>query len=237
MVALALDVDFTPSGGEFRRLPSEAAANPFGGSLLSYNAAGFAHELVAGEPFAGITRVAIETAKAALSNGARFIEVIAGAFTITATIAGIVQDDASRRRRVYAQDDGTLGFTATGNTLIGCVVGVDGTKAIVACRTADLADGTGCQGNATLADASVTLLVSQLDKILVMTATAARTLTLPPAAQCVGRTYTVVTLGAFAITFDGDAAELVNGAATFAGGATAGSVNRIYSTGLAWVSF
>ncbi len=235
MPVLSRDADLAVTGGDYRRLPAELAANPFGGSLLSFATDGQAHELVAGEPFAGVCTEAVENPGA--TDGARQIGARCGIFTMTVTISGVVQTDAHRRRLVYASDDGTLTFTAAGNTLIGQVIGLDGSKAIVLAATVDQVASNGPKGHEVLADAAATLTVGQLDKLLVITATAGRTLTLPPAANCTGRTFNVVTLGAFAITLDGDAAELVNAAATFAGGATVGSAVRVYSTGTAWVSF
>lgn len=232
---LTNDTDLAVTGGIFSRLPSEISANPFSGSLLSFATDGQAHELIAGEPFAGVCRQSIATADAATADGSRSIDAITGTFIITATVSGVSQTDAHRRRRVYASDDGILTFAAAGNTPIGAVVGVDGAKAIILCQTSELRNH-GPVAHEVLADAAATLTVAQLDKLLVMTPTAGRTLTLPPAANCTGRTYTLVTLAAFALTADGDAAETVNGSATFAGGATAGSVLRLYSTGTAWVS-
>jgi len=234
---LTQNIDLAVTGGDYRRLPSEINANPFDGSLLSYAAAdGQVHELVAGEPFAGVCRMRIPTAEAAAADGARFIEATGGTFVITITLAGVGQDDVVHRRKVFASDDGTFTFTGLGNTEIGSVVGVDAAgRAIVMCITADRRFGV--MGVETLADAAATLTTAQLDKVLQMTPTAGRTLTLPVAADCNGRTFTAVTLAAFAITLDGAGAELVNGSATFASGATAGSVVRVISTGTAWVSF
>lgn len=236
-MALTADFDFAPTGGYYRRLPSEISANPFIGSLLSYAADGFVHELVAGEPFAGIARGSIGTCAVATADGSRFIDAHAGVMVIMGVIAGVAQVDAERRRKVFASDDGTLTFTAAGNTLIGTVVGVEGSKAIILAETAEFVPAANPHGVVVLADAIATLTTAQLDKLLIMTPTAGRTLTLPPAAQATGRGYTITTLGAFAITLDGDAAELVNAAATFAGGATVGSVLRVMSTGTAWVNF
>lgn len=232
---LTIDTDLRIAGGTFMRLPSKQAANPFSGSLLSFDTGGFARRLVAGEPFAGVCRQSIATADAATSDGSRSIEVIQGHFLITATVTGATQADAVRRRNVYASDDGALTLTAAGNTMIGTIVGLDAGKALILCRTAEIRTA-GPVGHEVIADANATLTVAQLDKLLICTPTAGRTLALPPAAQCTGRVYHLVTLAAFALTVDPDLAELVNGAATFAGGATAGSILRIYSTGTAWVS-
>ena len=68
MTALSLDSDIAPTGGQFRRLPSEISANPYAGSLLSFALDGFVRELVAGEPFAGVARTPIETKDAATAD-------------------------------------------------------------------------------------------------------------------------------------------------------------------------
>ncbi len=238
MTALSQNVDLAATGGEYRRLPSEISANPYQGSLLTFAAAdGQVHELVAGEPFAGICRIRIPTADAASADGSRYIEAQAGMFVIEAVIAGIGQDDAVHRRNVYASDDATLTFTPSGNTLIGCVIGVDGTKAIILCKTADIKEGGfGITGIEVLADAAATLTTAQLDKLLVITPTAGRTLTLPAAADCAGRTFTVKTLAAQVVTLDGAGAETIDGAATNVLADAANDVLTIMSDGVKWLS-
>lgn len=233
MTALSVDADLALAGGTFRRLPSEISANPFSGSLLTFAADGYAHELVAGEPFAGVCRGSIATADAATADGSRHIEAISGEFTITATISGVAQDDAYHRREVYASDDATLTFTPTGNTRIGRVIGVDGSKAIILCQTAEVCEGQ-IQGNETLADAAATLTTAQLNKLLVITPTTGRTLTLPPAADAAGKFLTVKNLAAQVLTLDGNAAETIEGAATFVALDAANDVATFYCNGTTW---
>jgi hypothetical protein len=137
MTALSADFDLAVTGGDYRRLPSEAAANPYNGSLLSYAADGYVHELVAGEPFAGVCRVPIDTSDAATADGSRYIEAVGGQFyatvTLTATVANIGQ-------RVFATDDATFTLTqASASTFVGRVVGIESaTKAIILMQTQEL---------------------------------------------------------------------------------------------------
>ena len=88
-----------------------------------------------------------------------------------------------------------------------------------------VAPGPGALGFRDLADANVTLTTADLDKVLRMNNTAARTVNLPPAASCGGRFVTLVKDGtaAFAITLDADGAETIDGATTLA---TVSTANR-----------
>ncbi len=228
-----------PMGGipQLRRLSAEINANPFVGSAISPAADGHSHELLTGEAFQGFAREQIRTAEVATADGERKLEVDAGFFLANLPLTGVAQDDVAHRRVVYASDDNTFNMIGSGSP-VGVVVGVAGTDlGTVMCRTADLQPNGGpFNGFETLADAGATLTTSQLDKVLSITPTAGRTLVLPIAADCTGRCFIIVTLGAFAITADGSGAETVNGTATFAGGATVGSVLRLISTGTAWVS-
>lgn len=137
MTALAVDTDLFVTGGDYRRLPSEISANPYSGSLLSYAADGYVHELVAGEPFAGVCRQSIETADAATSDGSRYIDATGGEFYATVTLSATV---ANIGQRVFATDDATFTFTqASASTYVGRVVGIESsTKAIVLMQTQEL---------------------------------------------------------------------------------------------------
>lgn len=239
MTALSQNVDLAVTGGEYRRLPSEISANPYDGSLLSFAAAdGQVHELVAGEPFAGVCRQRIPTADAATADGSRYIEAIGGMFTITVVISGVGQDDAVHRRNVYASDDATFTFTPSGNTPIGNVIGINAAGlAIVLCRTADVVQGgSGLTGIEVLADAAATLTTAQLDKLLIITPSAGRTLTLPAAADCAGRVYCFKNLAAQVLTIDGAGAETVDGAATSVLMDAANDTLTFMSDGLKWLS-
>jgi hypothetical protein len=218
MPVLTMDADLAPSGGQYRRLPSEISANPFGGSLLSEAADGYVHELVAGEPFAGIARIGIETADAATADGTRYIEAIAGKFQITATLSGVAIDDVAHERRVFASDDATLTFSGVGNTLIGRVIGIDGTKAIIACDT-EPAAGIGSRGTVTkAATGAIALTPNDCDKIILLPSTGAQAVTLPAAADCAGRylTFKKTTADAVAATLTRAGSDTIDGGTTIA---------------------
>lgn len=237
MTATTVDKDRGLTGGQERRLPLQASANPFSGSYMSFASTGYVHELVAGEPFAGICRGAIPTAYSPSADGGSEVEVIAGRFTMMETISGAAIADVYKRRKVYASDDNTLTFTPTGNTFIGVIEAIDaGGKAIIAATTCECLDGPCSAGIEVLADAAATLTTAQLDKLLVMTPTAGRTLTLPLAADCAGRSYTVKTLATQIITLDGAGAETIDGAATNVLVATANFALTIVSDGVKWLS-
>ncbi len=216
MTALTVDADLSPTGGQFRRLPSEISANPFGGSLLSFAIDGYVRELVAGEPFAGIARVGIETAKAATADGSRYIEAITGEFVISAVIANVAQDDAAHGREVYASDDATLTFTPTGNTRIGRVIGVDGTKAIILCNTEHCPSIASNGVRALAATGNVTLTTADLDRVILLPSTGAQAITFPASADCAGHT----------ITFKKTTADAVAATLTPASGTIDGAANN-----------
>lgn len=238
MTALTKEADRCVTGGTLRRLPSAASAAPFAGSLLAISTTGYAAILTAGRPFAGICRTTIPSANAAVAAGDTEIEAICGLFQIAVAISGAAAADALTRRKVYASDDNVFTFTPTGNTYIGEASGYDALadKLIVACRTADAVPTGGfCPlGIETLADAPATLTVAQLDKLLLITPGAGRTLTLPAAASCAGRCFTVKTLAAQVITLDGNASETIDGAATHALVDAINDVITIMSDGTSW---
>jgi hypothetical protein len=137
MTVLSVDADLAVTGGDYRRLPSEISANPYSGSLLSYAADGYVHELVAGEPFAGVCRQAIESADAATADGTRYIDAIGGEFYATVTLSATV---ANIGQRVFATDDATFTLTqASASTYVGRVVGIESaTKAVILMQTQEL---------------------------------------------------------------------------------------------------
>jgi hypothetical protein len=236
MAVLTIDADLAPTGGTFRRLPSEVSANPYSGSLLSYAVDGYVRELVAGEPFAGIARSAIETADAATADGSRYIEAVSGEFIITATLSGVAQDDAAHGREVYASDDGTLTFTPSGNTRIGRVIGVDGTKAVILAATARMAAAASNGNRSLAATGNITLTTADLGRVIVLPSTGAQTITLPASADCAGRTITFkkTTADAVAATIT-PASGTIDGAANNASIDAAQDGLTIYCDGTNWL--
>lgn len=249
MAALTANTDRRCSiepNGIRRNLPLLAAAQPFLGSLLGFDpSTGYVDKLTAGRRFAGIAMQQINVRDTPTLSGAQSVRALCGYFTFVAVIAGITQADIVARRAVYASSDNDLSLTAeSGNSFVGFVadrfsqVGGLTNGVVIQAITADLQlMDNGLAGLETLADAPATLTTSQLGKTLYMPNTAARTLTLPPAASCTGRTFTVVktTAAAFAVTLQGNAAENINSANTYATATAQWSVAEIRSDGTQWV--
>lgn len=241
MTALAVNVDLAITGGEYRRLPSEISANPFEGSLLSIASDGYVHELVAGEPFAGVCRQRIPTADAATSDGSRYIEAIGGEFVMEVTISGVAIDDVLHRRQVFASDDGTFTFTANNNTLIGCIKGISANgKAQIAAVTVDARVPTPCNGGVVTkaATGDLTITTADLNKLIILPSTGAQAVTLPAAADCAGQylTFKKTTADAVAATLTRAGTDTIDGATTVATIDAANDTITLFSAGgTVWV--
>lgn len=238
MTALLTDKDRAPTGGlQSSRLPLAASAICFVGSLLTRRTDGAVNRLVAGEPFAGVAvrRVeAVDWAASGAANGDRSIDCVTGRFFMLVTLT-VTAADGIKRRKVYASDDDTFTFTAVGNTYIGEVVEPLGTtQAVLECTTHENRDAApGINGVITVADAPITLDMTHVGKVVRMVPTAARAVTLPPAADWVGKFITIQNGGgAFAITVTPNGAEKVGTAASLAQAATGGRTTTVYSTGI-----
>jgi hypothetical protein len=239
MTALAIEANRACTGGIVRRVPTAASANPFRGSLLSLNSAGYANELVAGEPFLGIADKTIPTAQVGSSAGDVLVEAFSGMFIGKMTLTGVAQDDVAHRRPVFASDDNTLTFTASGNTLVGWVIGVEASNtAIILFCSADMQNNLPISGVKTL-HATTTpqaLTTADLGKLVIAPNTGAITVTLPAAADCAGGTlmFKKTTADALAVTLDGAGAETIDGAATNAAMDAQYDTLTIVCDGLAW---
>jgi hypothetical protein len=237
MTALLTDKDRSLTGGyQSSRLPLVASGLCFVGSLMTRRTDGFVNRLVAGEPFAGVAIKRIEAVDwptSGASSGDRFSDVVSGRFFLLATLT-VTQADAIKRRKVYASDDDTLTFTAIGNTYIGEVVEPIGTtQAVLECTTAENRDHCpGINGIVTLPDAPTTLDMTHVGKICHAPVTAARAYTLPPAADWIGKTITIInTGGAFAVTLTPNGAEKIGSAASLVQTATRGRSTIVMATG------
>lgn len=243
MSALSGGTDRRLAGGVTRFLPSASSATPYEGSLLSINSSGYYAALTAGQPFAGICERTIQSKDAAASNGQVMLQARTGLFRFVAIISGLTAADVVARRRVYASTDNDLSLTAeAGNTYVGRICdlytqfgGI--TNGVVIEAETFQSQAEADVGSFTLADAAATLTVSQLDQVLYMPNTAARTLTLPAVASCTGRRFTVVktTAAAFAVTLQGNASENINGANTYATSSSQYAVAEIRSDGTQWI--
>jgi hypothetical protein len=219
------------------RQPLLASARPFQGSIMGITATGYLRPLTAGDVLLAVAERTLDLVDVIATDGGQAVNVDRGIQTIIVPLTGVARADVGKRRLVYASDDGTFAFTPAGNTLIGAVIGVwDTNQAIVQMIPHHFVPpAIGALGLRDLGDVDVTLTTADLDKILRQANTAARTLTLPAAADCAGRFLTVVknSAAAFAITLDGAGAETIDGAATLATAAARDRVT-IYSDGTAW---
>lgn len=236
MTALAQNADRRIAGGDFAPLPVQASANPFQGSLLSLPATGYAHELVAGEPFAGICIEQIATANVASADGGRTVNAISGEFLFEMALTGVAQDDVAHRRPVYASDDNTLTFTPTGNTFVGVVVGVSATNVAIIQGKTNRCCPIAQRGTRSLAaTGNVTLTTADLDKVILLPSTGAQTVTLPASADCAGRsiTFKKTTADAVAATIT-PASGTIDGAANHAAIDAANDTITAYCDGTNW---
>ncbi len=219
------------------RLPLKAAAVPFAQTLAGVDTGGYARALVAGDRFMGFHTQQVIAKDSPAADGGSRVEILAGPTIAKLGLTSVAQDDVNHGRNVYASDDCTFTFTPTA-TLVGVVVGVAGTNlAWVLCIPSHLrSTGGPFNGIVTLADEAATLTTQQLDKLLLITPGAGRTLTLPIAADCAGRTFTVKTLASQVVTLDGAASETIDGAATSVLVDAAGDCLTIMSDGVNWHS-
>jgi hypothetical protein len=246
-MALSLNTDRRIQGGQVKLLRSATSAVPYEGSLLSINSSGYVHPLAAGEPFVGVCEKQIISRDQATANGGVPITARTGRFTMIGIISGVTIAMTQGRPRVYASDDGTLTLSELGNTYIGRIIDLfqdfgdaPTTNAVVIlAETFDVVDYDmfGGMGSQTLSDAAATLTVAQLDMLLEMPNTVARTLTLPAAANCAGRCFWIkkTTSAASAVTLQGNASENIDGANTYATSTSQWASVIIRSDGTQWL--
>jgi hypothetical protein len=214
MTAAAANYDRGVEGAKLARLPLKASQVPFMGSAMSTETTGYVKTLATKEPFKGFAREQVRSVDSPAADGDQLIELDGGIFLAKLPIAGVAQDDVRHCRRVYASDDNAFAMAGSGS-YIGRVVGVASSGvAWVLCIPQEYQQSGPFCGFETLADQAATLTTAQLDKLLLITPGAGRTLTLPPAADCTGRTFTVKTLAAQVVTLDGDGTETIDGATT-----------------------
>ena len=221
------------------RQPLAASARPFQGSVLGVKTDGYIRTLTAGDVLIGIAERTTDTDDVSATDGVCSTNIDRGVQTIVVPLTGVVRADVGKRRAVYASDDGTFAFTPAGNTFLGYVVGVWATNYAVVQMIAHhfIAPAPGACGLRDLTDADATLTTADLDKVIRQVNTAARVITLPPAADCAGHFLTVVKNGvaAFSVTLDANAAETIDGATTLVLTATAARDRAtIYCDGTTW---
>lgn len=200
-------------------------------------ATGLARPLVAGDEFLGLAyRQADNTYSGHTPGGinVRLHQVV----DVVHALAGLVVGDVGKD--VYATDDSTLTLTPTGASRVGRITSLDGTSA-ARIRLQPLPSLCGRFDNAPivqLADASQTLTLDHINRVLLIGNAAARTLTLPPVAsvRAGGWIHVIKTsAAAAAVTLDGNGAETINGAASNADVDTQYEGILVLCTGSEWI--
>ncbi len=194
-------------------------ATIFKGALVGRNRAnGYARPLVIGDEFLGVAY------RQALNN---FAGAVAGGISvklhqhidIVHTLTGVNIGDVGKE--VFAIDDSTVILTPLSGSRIGRIVAVEGAN-LARIRCQPISGYSGTLDNypvLQLADTNVTLTLDQINRVLLMANTAARTVTLPAVSSVrIGAWIRLIktNANAFAITIDPNAAELIDGAATLA---------------------
>lgn len=228
---------------ELRTLPVLGSTKIYGGSLVGLSG-GYARPLVAGDAFGGIAYEYIDNSSG--SSGDKVIRVyMLGDFEHALGSANVSYNG----KAVYASDESTLTYTATGNSLVGFQVGKTTTGKIalrIQPTPVPLAGGT-MTGNLVSAGithkvttkasaANVTISTTDLGGVIVVTGTAAGNLNLPAAATAgAGAWCTFLKTGASgALTVEPDGAETIQGAANNAEMDAAGDNMTIFCDGSAW---
>lgn len=216
----------------------DANANIYKGALVGRNrSTGYARPLVAGDEFLGVAyRQANNTLPGNTAGG---INVrLHQAIDVVAPVSAVATGDIGRE--VFASADDTLTLTPSGNSRVGRVVAIE-SSGVARVRCQPLPSLSGAYENLSvvvLADASATLTLDQINRVLLIGNTAARTLTLPAAATVrAGAWIRVVktSSAAFAVTIDPNASETVDGASTLATVDAIYDVAHFLCTGSEWI--
>jgi hypothetical protein len=201
-------------------IPVDDDVKIYKGAFVGHNrATGYARALVAGDELLGIAYRQVDNTVSGHSAGGVNVR-LHQALDIVHTLTGVTQGDLGKE--VFASADDTLTLAPAGNSRIGRVVAVEGTN-LARVRCEPVAQTSGVFENLpviNLADASATLTLDHVNRVLLIANTDARTLTLPPVATArAGSWIRVVktSAAASAVTLDGNAAETIDGAATYAG--------------------
>lgn len=237
----ATDFALTPVtiGEHTLREPLEASARPFQGGASGLAADGFARPLVAGDPLLGFAEQTLNLEDLRATDGAQTLNHRCGLMDAETTLDA-TRADVVARRNVYLTEDGTFSFTASNNSLAGHLIGLTAAgKAVVRIVPhRHRPDGIGTGGIKTLAaTGNETLDLRDLNKVILVPNTGAKTVTLPPVLRCAGKflTFKKTTADAQPVTLDGDGAETIDGGATYGVIDAANDTVTIFCTGTAWV--
>ncbi len=198
---------------------------------------GYARALSAGDEFLGIAYAQADNTVSGHTAGGitvrlhQFVDIVH-------TLTGVDVDDIGKD--VYANTDSNLTLTPTGNSRVGRIVGVEDTDlARVRCMPINALSGALENGPViNLSDANATLTLDHLNRTLLIGNTAARTLTLPAVAtvRAGGWLRIVKTSSAgSAVTLNGNAAETIDGSATYADIDARYDSALLFCTGSEWI--
>ena len=198
---------------------------------------GYARPLTAGDDFLGVAFKQADNTVGDHIAGGISVKLHQHVDVIHA-LSGVSSADIGRA--VYASDDTTLVTYSFGGSRIGRVVAVEGTGlARIRCQPVMSGDGVGESEHVILlSDESQTLTLDHINKTLVVSNSAAVTLTLPAVAtvRAGGRLRIVkLTDNAYAVTLDANASETIDGSATFAAINAKYDVAELLCTGTEWV--
>ena len=219
-------------------VPADDNVKIYKGSFVGRNrSTGYARALVAGDEFLGIAYQQADNTVSGHTAGGINVR-LHQSVDVVHTLSGVATGDIGKD--VYASADDTLTLMPAGNSRIGRVVAVDSTNTARA-RCQPIAGLSGVyegQPAVTLADASATLTLDHMNRVLSMANTAARTLTLPAAATVRAGSWVRVvktSADAFAVTLDGNGAETIDGATTYAGIDAQYDTACLLCTGSEWI--
>ncbi|MGE0481811.1 MAG: hypothetical protein AB7Q17_15205 [Phycisphaerae bacterium] len=208
------------------------------GALVGRNrSTGYCRPLSSGDDFLGVAYQKADNTVAGHTAGGISVRLQQNV-DVVHTLSGAANGDVGKT--AYATDDATLTLNPSGTSRIGRIVALEGTDT-VRVRCQPVMESSGVQENdavVSLGDVSATLTLDHINKTILVANTAARTLTLPAAAavRAGGRLRVVkTTAAAFAVTLDANAAELIDGSATFAGVDALYDCVELVCTGSEWV--
>ncbi|QOJ15661.1 MAG: hypothetical protein HRU75_13865 [Planctomycetia bacterium] len=231
------DVDYFASADSIE-LGVDAEVVIYKGAFVGRNrTTNYARPLTAGDEFVGVALGHCDHSAVGAVAGAKRVRVQ----QVVDIVHGVPFSGASDvGRPVFASDDGTLTLSPAGGSRVGRIVSWE-SAASVRVRCGPIGSLSGIlEGFAatTLGDASATLAVEQMNRVLFIANTAARTLTLPAAASCrAGAWFALVktSAAAFAVTLDPNGSETIDGQATFGGVDAAYDTVIVVCTGAEWV--
>ncbi len=190
------------------------------GALVGRNrSTGYARALVAGDEYLGVAYKAADNTITGHTAGGITVRLHQAVDIVHALTSVAVADIG---KDVYASADDTLTLTPADNSRVGRIVAVDAANvARVRCQPVTMLDGVlDNRPVIVMADASATLTLDHMNRVLLVPNAEGITLTLPPIASVrAGGWIRVIktTADIVAVTLDGNAAETIDGSATFAG--------------------